>query len=170
MVDHNKERTADVAKRAAQQEKQIRELQARVERLSKTQRNSGGGFPWGTALLVLGGYYVWRNDTLRNKLMDTVENASPGAREHLERAGSALREGIKAVQQGEPPQKALTTVVNEVSTGLRESTVGKQAEVRRVAAEVQRDSNQAVSDAREAAQEFTTLVEERLDEERSKNK
>jgi|GEM_PF-1855497 len=122
------------------QEKAIHELGSRVDFLARSSRRSGGGFPWGLLLLGAGAYYLYKNPKLLNSGLELIGQASPSAKEHLEKAGQTISEGVNRVQRGEN----LTDVVKDAAQG-----VGK--EVSEAAKDAGSEAKKAVDGAKDAA-------------------
>jgi len=122
------------------QEKAIHDLGTRVDVLARSSRRSGGGFPWGLLLLGAGAYYLYKNPKLLNSGLELIGQASPSAKEHLEKAGQTISEGVNRVQRGEN----LTDVVKDAAQG-----VGK--EVSEAAKDAGSEAKQAVDGAKDAA-------------------
>ncbi|AFZ67954.1 hypothetical protein [Deinococcus peraridilitoris] len=156
------------AKLIARQEKQIRELETRLKTLAKTQRRSGGSLRR-LMLLSLGGYLLWRNQTVRSKVTGALDNLNPQTQDQLRRVGEAVRGGVDAVKRGERPMDAVKSAAQDVQQTLSKSVSNATSEVRLVAEEVQRDSDRALRDAQEQAHDFSDDVQRRLDEERRKD-
>jgi hypothetical protein len=121
---------AEVTKLLAKQEKHLRDIDLQLDALTRAQRRSRGGFPWGLVLLGAGGYYLYRNEGARAKAMDAVQNLNPGVKGNLERAGSALRSGVEAVRSGENPKTALTNAAQELRQGATKAVSNATEEVK----------------------------------------
>ena len=130
----------DLAMALKGQEKAIHELGSRVDFLARSSRRSGGGFPWGLLLLGAGAYYLYKNPKLLNSGLELIGQASPSAKEHLEKAGQTISEGMNRVQRGEN----LTDVVKDAAQG-----VGK--EVSEAAKDAGSEAKKAVDGAKDAA-------------------
>ena len=153
---------AEVTKQLARQEKQLRDLNARLDTLGKMRRQSrGGGFPWGLLLLAGGGYYVYSNKDLRGKIVDFVQNLDPGVKGNLERAGSAAREGFDAVKRGEDPTSAVKDAAGELKAGAQKAVSGAQDKAQDLkqqaqdkAQDVQRDAKQTMAAGEDRARKL----------------
>lgn len=150
MANLNRQIAAEVAKQMARQEKQLRELDARVVTLTARHGKQRGGLPWGLILLSAGGYYLYRNEGARQKLMDLVQNLNPGPKGNFERAGNALRSGVEALKNGESPSKALGSAVGEVQSGVTKTARNASDEVQ-----------DRIQDAKQGAQDSATELKER---------
>ncbi len=100
-------------------DKQLRDLNAKVDRLARSRRGgSGGGLLW--LLALLGGvYYLARNPGARKSVLDAVGSVSPQARDALHGAGESLSQVIGSVwiEQDEPEGTSDTTASGSAKTG-----------------------------------------------------
>ena len=134
------------------QQKAIGELGSRVDSLARSSRHSGGGFPWGLVMLGAGAYYLYKNPNLLNSGLELIGKASPSAKEHLEKAGQTISEGVNRVQRGENLGDVVNTAAQGVGKEVSEAAKDAGAETKKAVDGVKDAAGDMAKDAKQAAQ------------------
>lgn len=133
----------------AKQEKQLHDLQLQVNTLMRTRTRSGGSFPWGLALLVGGGYYLYRsNPTVRDQINGLLKRVSPGIEGNLARAGDAAKDAVGAVMRGDDASGAAKDAYGELKRAGEKTADAAQDKLH----DLGRDAKQAAQDVKDDAQ------------------
>ena len=107
---------------------QLQTINRQLDRLSRQRQ--GGGFPWLLALLIGAGIYVWRTPKLRSQALELLGQASPQARDAVEKVGGQAEQAVNDLQGGKSPVETVKQAGRDLGQQVKDTVQDTKKDVK----------------------------------------